>query len=78
MYNMRKYLLHILIISFVFLIDCNTWNWILYDTKRFGHTRPDIKFYTTKVNLYFDDPLEFKDYISKIKEEVKNQLINCL
>ena len=48
------------------------------DTKRFGHIRPDIKFYTTKVNLYLDDPLEFKDYISKIKEEVKNQLINCL
>ncbi len=48
------------------------------DTEKFGNKRPDIKFYTTKVNLFLDESLEFKEYIRKIKEEVKNQLINCL
>ena len=38
----------------------------------------DIKIYTIKVNLFLDDSLEFKEYISKIKEELRKQLINYL
>ncbi len=48
------------------------------DTESFGLERPAIKIYIIKVDLFLDESLEFKEYIGKIKEEVKNQLINCL
>ena len=48
------------------------------DRECFELERPDIKIYTIRVNLFLDESLEFKEYIGKIKEGVKDQLINYL
>ena len=41
---------------------------------QFGHTRPDIKFYTIKINLFLNEDLKFEDYISKVKNEITRGL----
>ena len=43
------------------------------DRECFELERPDIKIYTIRVNLFLDESLEFKEYIGKIKEGVKDQ-----
>ena len=48
------------------------------DTESFGLKRPGIIIYTIKIDLLLDETLEFKEYIKRIKEELKRQLINCL
>ena len=48
------------------------------DSKKFGNEREDIKLFTKKVNLLWEDNLSFRDFMNKAKSDVTNNLIECL
>ena len=47
------------------------------DASTFGNSREEIKLYAIRINLFWDEELEFKDYIKKVKEETKSKLLKC-
>ncbi len=49
------------------------------DRNLLDPNRPEIKVYTAKISLFFEEEnLEFDEYIEKIRQEVKKKLLKCL
>jgi len=46
------------------------------NTYSFGNERPEIKIHAVKIDLLLDEDLSFKEYINRIKYELKNKLLN--
>lgn len=56
-------------------IDTQT---LTIDTESFGNIRENIPLHICKINLFWDTNMEFKEYISKIKWDMKRILADCL
>ena len=47
------------------------------DPDKFGGDRGEIKLHIIKINLHWDDKLEFNDFVSKIKNDIRDKLYVC-
>jgi 5-methylcytosine-specific restriction enzyme subunit McrC len=48
------------------------------DRKSFDNTREDVKLHTVKINLFWDEDMGFKEYIRKVKSELKSKLLQAI
>lgn len=46
------------------------------DTRRFGHSRADIRLHTIKIDLLLSEDYDFESYILMMKEQLKKKLRN--
>jgi len=44
------------------------------DARQFGHTRPDIRLHTIKIDLYLQEEYSFSTYLSMMKKQLKDKL----